>query len=106
MAIRNLVSNALKFTHSGGKIVLTTQNTEGGKIEIKMSDNGIGIPQDIQNQLFSIDEKKSRRGTAQERGQGLGLILVKEMIEANKGTIHIESIENQGTHVSIRLPIK
>ena len=103
LAIRNIVSNALKFTHSGGKIVLQSFDIEGGKARIQISDNGIGIPQDIQNQLFTINEKASRRGTAQEKGQGLGLMLAKEMMEANNGTLHIHSIENQGTTVSIEL---
>jgi signal transduction histidine kinase len=105
LAIRNIVSNSLKFTPSGGKIVLESQNTEGGKTTLKISDNGIGMSQDIQNQMFTIQENASRQGTASEKGQGLGLILVKDMIEANKGTLRVESVENQGTTVSIQLPI-
>jgi signal transduction histidine kinase len=103
LVIRNTVSNALKFTNAGGEIVLNCKNTEGSKIEIQISDNGIGIPQDIQNQLFTINEKASRRGTAQEKGQGLGLILAKEMVEANKGSLKIESVENKGTTVYLTL---
>ncbi len=105
LVIRNTVSNALKFTNSGGEIVLQSFDTEGDKIEIKISDNGIGIPQDIQNQLFTINEKTSRRGTAQEKGQGLGLILAKEMMEANEGSLKIVSVENKGTTVYLELPI-
>jgi signal transduction histidine kinase len=105
LVIRNTVSNALKFTNSGGEIILQSSNTEGGKMSLTISDNGIGIPQDIQNQLFTINEKASRRGTAQEKGQGLGLILAKEMMEANEGSLKIESVENKGTTVYLELPI-
>jgi signal transduction histidine kinase len=59
------------------------------------------MSQDIQNQLFTIQENASRQGTALEKGQGLGLILVKDMIEANNGTLRVESVENQGTVISI-----
>lgn len=103
LVIRNLVSNSLKFTHAGGKIVLNCRNTEGGKITIKISDNGIGMPEVIQSQLFKIQSNTSRQGTSAEKGQGLGLILVKEMIEANNGTFEIVSSETQGTVVSIQL---
>lgn len=103
LVIRNLMSNSLKFTHSGGKIVLKSENTEGGKTILKISDNGIGMPQTLQNQLFKIQSNASRQGTSEEKGQGLGLILVKEMVEANGGTLHIESAENQGTVIRIVL---
>jgi signal transduction histidine kinase len=105
LAIRNIVSNSLKFTPSDGKIVLESQNTEGVAMTIKISDNGIGMSQDIQNQLFTIQGNTSRQGTASEKGQGLGMILVKDMVEANHGTLRVESVENQGTTISIQLPI-
>lgn len=105
LVVRNIVNNALKFTYSGGKITVESDHTEGGTTVLKISDNGIGMPQGFENQLFKIESNQSRRGTMAEKGQGLGLILVKEMIEANKGSIHISSVEKQGTIVSIQLPI-
>jgi signal transduction histidine kinase len=104
LAIRNILSNSLKFTPSGGKIVLDSVFTEGSKTRLTITDNGIGMSQNIKNQLFTIEENVSRQGTASEKGQGLGLILVKEMIEANNGTLLLESIENQGTTAIIELP--
>jgi signal transduction histidine kinase len=104
LAIRNILSNSLKFTASGGKIVLNSVYTEGSPMKLIITDNGIGMSQNIKNQLFTIEGDVSRQGTASEKGQGLGLILVKEMIEANNGTLHLESIENQGTTVIIELP--
>ncbi len=104
LVMRNIVSNSLKFTPSGGKIVLESENIKEGIISLKIIDTGIGMSQDIQNQLFTIQENTSRQGTSSEKGQGLGLILVKDMIESNKGTLHIESIENKGTTVLIQLP--
>lgn len=103
LVIRNLVSNSLKFTHLGGKIVLKSENTEGGTITLEISDNGIGMPKALQNQLFKIQSNTSRQGTSEEKGQGLGLILVKEMVEANGGILHIDSAENQGTIIRIVL---
>ena len=104
LVIRNLVSNSLKFTHSGGKVVLKTQNIDDSKTTFTITDNGIGMPPELQKQLFSIQNKTSRQGTAEEKGQGLGLSLVKEMVEANQGTLSIESSENKGTVVNIQLP--
>lgn len=104
LVIRNLVSNSLKFTHSGGKVVLKTQNIDDSKTTFTITDNGIGMSPELQKQLFSIQNKTSRQGTAEEKGQGLGLLLVKEMVEANHGTLSIESSENKGTVVNIQLP--
>jgi signal transduction histidine kinase len=105
LAIRNILSNSLKFTPTGGKIVLNSVYTEGSLRELTITDNGIGMSQIIKNQLFTIEENTSRQGTNAEKGQGLGLILVKDMIEANNGKLVVESAENQGTTVKIQLPI-
>jgi signal transduction histidine kinase len=97
------VSNSLKFTKNGGKVGLGSKNTEGGKLELKIVDNGIGMSKDIQSQLFKIQGNASRLGTSAEVGQGLGLILVKEMIEANSGTFKIDSMEDKGTTIFMSL---
>jgi signal transduction histidine kinase len=104
LAIRNVLSNSLKFTPTGGKIALNSVYTEGSFWELTIADNGIGMPPSIKNQLFTIAGNTSRQGTNAEKGQGLGLILVKDMIEANNGQLIVESAENQGTTVRIQLP--
>ena len=104
LIIRNLVSNSLKFTNSGGKVILESSRNENDKILLKITDTGIGMPKEIQNQLFKIGENTSRHGTFSEKGQGLGLILVKEMVATNNGTLVIETVEHRGTTINILLP--
>ena len=103
LIIRNLLQNALKFTNSGGSIVFSTSPfggmgaTEGGKKIISISDNGIGMSDEIKKQLFQIDKNSNRTGTSAEKGTGLGLILTKELVELNGGTIDVASTVGQGT---------
>ena len=101
--MRNLLSNALKFTDTGGTIELSTQQDEN-LIEIAVSDTGIGMSQENMDKLFRIDVKYSRRGTADEEGTGLGLILCKELIEKNGGTLRVESEVGKGTTFMFSLP--
>ena len=98
--LRNLLSNAFKFTNKGGKVALDIKH-EAKTIQIAINDTGIGIPQNIQNKLFELDSSKSRKGTNGEQGSGLGLLLCKELVELNNGKISIDSKENIGTHVGI-----
>ena len=101
--VRNLVSNALKFTKNGGNIAISaTPNHQ--RVEIAVSDTGIGIPQEKLPKLFRIEEHYQRAGTANESGTGLGLALCKELIEKNDGTIWIESDVEKGTTVKFTLP--
>jgi two-component system sensor histidine kinase/response regulator len=101
--MRNLLSNALKFTYTGGVISLLAHKNEKD-VEFAISDTGTGIPQEDIPQLFQIDIKYSRAGTAGEEGTGLGLILCKDLIEKNGGTILVESEVGQGTTFTVRLP--
>jgi PAS domain S-box-containing protein len=82
--MRNFVSNGIKFTHAGGKITIDAV-INGDNAEVSVTDNGIGISQKNQINLFRIDEQYTREGTAKEKGTGLGLILCKEFIEKNGG---------------------
>ena len=105
--MRNLVSNAVKFTNPGGevKIIANTASTDN-LIEITVSDNGVGIePEDIDG-LFRIDVHKKTLGTANEKGTGLGLILCKEFVEKNNGTIKVKSTPGQGSDFTFTLPEK
>jgi len=84
--IRNLISNAIKFTHKNGNIILEAQKNYQF-IEITIKDSGIGIPKKKQSKLFDIGENTSTKGTENESGTGLGLILCKEFIEKHGGKI-------------------
>lgn len=103
VALRNLVSNAIKFSYAGGRILIQVQ-TDGSKTLIKVSDDGIGIEEDNLKQLFSGQGNTSLPGTAGETGTGLGLMLVSELIVSNKGRIDAESKAGKGTKFTITLP--
>jgi signal transduction histidine kinase len=102
--IRNLVSNAVKFTPVGGEVVLSVQETDDW-VEVTVSDNGVGIlPEDLDT-LFRIDTQKTTMGTAKEKGTGLGLILCKEFVQINKGNIRAESEPGKGSAFTFTLPV-
>lgn len=102
--IRNLVSNAIKFSNLNGKIKIYHTAIENNYIEITVEDNGIGIKAEVIDKLFKIDTNLTTVGTNQEKGTGLGLILCKEFVEKNKGEIYVESQENQGSKFKFTLP--
>lgn len=102
---RNLVANAIKFTHENGNISITVKRG-ANFCEISVKDNGVGISeQDIQ-EIFKIDSKHKTLGTKGERGTGLGLILCKEFVEKNGGKIAVKSEIGKGSEFSFTLPIK
>ena len=103
LIIRNLLQNALKFTNSGGSIVFNSQNTEGGA-KLIIQDTGIGMTPDILAKLFKIDQTVKHKGTAQEGGTGVGLILTKELVIFNRGTIDVASEIGKGTTVVLQFP--
>nr|WP_321356526.1 hybrid sensor histidine kinase/response regulator [uncultured Draconibacterium sp.] len=104
LIIRNLVSNAIKFTNKGGQISISAKKS-GEMIKIVVADTGIGIAPDKINKLFSIDAKTTSNGTANEQGHGLGLVLCKEFVKINGGEIGIESDTGKGTQVWFTLPV-
>ena len=101
--ILNIANNAIKFTPRGGTIIISSVIKEKS-ILVCCKDNGIGIPTDYLKDLFRLDGKVKRRGTDQEPGTGLGLILCKEFVELMKGKITVESKEKEGASVCIELP--
>jgi signal transduction histidine kinase len=101
--LRNLIGNALKFSHENGKIDLLC-NHDKNFCFITVKDYGVGIPDDTRRKLFRLDTKMSTRGTKNETGSGLGLILSKELIEKNGGRINVNSIEGEGTEFIFTLP--
>lgn len=101
--VRNLLSNAIKFTHQGGSIKLAAKRFEK-EVAISISDNGVGMSEEAIDKIFRIDQKHSTNGTANEKGTGLGLVLVKEFIEKNGGRLTIKSKEGAGSTFRFTLP--
>ena len=101
--LRNLLSNALKFTHKGGKVWITAQRN-GNDVLLTVKDNGIGIPKNDLDKLFRIDIKYSNMGTSEEKGTGLGLLLCKEFVEKHSGKIWVESEEDSGSEFKFTIP--
>lgn len=101
--IRNLITNAIKFTNKGGEISINVENTETDTVII-ISDNGVGMSDDILKNLFIVSN--TTKGTNSESGTGLGLLLVKNFIDKHNGKIEVESKENEGSKFKITLPYK
>jgi signal transduction histidine kinase len=101
--IRNLISNAIKFTNKGGKITLRVIKMNK-TIEFSVCDNGVGIQKDRLDKIFSIDNNKSSKGTANEAGTGLGLMLCEELVEKHNGKIWCESIAGTGSKFFFTIP--
>ncbi len=99
--ISNLLSNALKFTGLCGSVILTTSMTDDGKFEIRVSDNGTGIPETF---LPFIFDRFFRVGEAHP-GSGLGLALARELVKLMNGTITAESVYGEGTEMTVVLPV-
>jgi PAS domain S-box-containing protein len=95
--VRNMLSNAIKFTLSGGWIKIEATSIDNQIIEVKVIDSGIGMNQDLKDKLFMLNEKTSRSGTGGEMSTGLGLLLCKEFIERCGGNIRVESVEGKGS---------
>ena len=102
--LRNLVSNAIKFTNPGGTVNIAAKSEESDWV-ISVQDTGIGIHQDDVNKLFRIDETYSTKGTQNETGTGLGLLLCKEFIEKHQSEILVESEEGKGSTFKFHLPL-
>ena len=103
VVLRNLISNGLKYTHKGGKVEVSIDNNDEYVI-VSEKDDGIGISDEIKERLFNLDGKHKPRGTDNEKGAGLGLILCKEFAEKNKGYLKFESDEGKGTTFLFYLP--
>ncbi len=101
--LRNLLSNAIKYTNTGGEVVISASQKSNESL-ISVSDNGIGIKQNVIDKLFRIDENHSTMGTNNELGTGLGLILCKEFVEKHGGKIWVESELGKGSCFSFTIP--
>lgn len=104
LVVRNLISNAIKFTKPGGNITISAQAVSGD-CKITIRDNGQGIPQDKQKQIFSLVVDPAF-GTNNEKGVGLGLVLCKEFIERQNGSIGFENNSGGGSSFFVFIPLK
>jgi len=102
--IRNLVSNAIKFTSNGGSVTIDSDVIED-KINLHITDTGVGMSPGIIDTLFHVDKNTSKNGTNNEKGTGLGLVICKEFIEKNGGSISVKSEINKGSEFTISLPL-
>ncbi len=99
--IRNLVFNAIKFTRDGGTIMLSAHVDDTSFVEIRIEDNGIGMSREILNNLFRLDGKSNRPGTAGEASTGLGLIICKDFVDKHGGRISATSTEGAGSTFTV-----
>jgi signal transduction histidine kinase len=102
--VQNLISNAIKFTDADGNVSVTARPA-GSAMAFTVSDSGVGIPEENVNKLFRLDGQFTTPGTRDEKGSGLGLILCKEFVEKNGGTIQVQSRPGSGTSVTFTLPL-
>jgi signal transduction histidine kinase len=103
LVIRNLMTNAIKFTNDGGEVLIKAKDS-GKEWIVQVSDNGVGMAEDVLKMLFDKTAPYTTRGTANEKGTGLGLILCKEFVEKNGGRIWVESLEEKGSTFYFTLP--
>lgn len=104
IVLNNLVSNAIKFTPSGGKVTIIAQ-LKDEMIELIVKDNGIGIPSHMVSRLFNKNGSIRLQGTEGEVGIGLGLDVVQHYVGLHDGYIFVDSEENIGTTFTIQLPL-
>jgi len=102
--VRNLITNAIKFTENGNINIKVHQSNQS--VTFNIEDTGVGIPKLKLKKIFEIGKEKSTEGTKGESGTGLGLIICKEFIEKNGGKISVKSIENKGSTFTFILPLK
>jgi len=98
---QNLIDNSIKYNKIGGKINIELGYEEDGKVNILVSDTGIGIPEDVQDRVFERFYRVDKSRSKATGGTGLGLAIVKHIVFAHNGKIYLDSIENQGTTIRI-----
>jgi len=102
--MRNLISNAVKFSNINGEITISMQRESNTNI-ISVSDNSIGISKHNQAKLFSLSENYTTKGTSGEKGIGLGLLICKDFVEKHGGKIWVDSELGKGSKFTFTLPV-
>jgi len=106
LALQNLLENAIKYTPRYGNIVVTVKKASEEKLLVSVKDSGVGIPKKEQEKIFSKFFRASNVVLMETEGTGLGLFIVKNIIEKHGGTISLTSVENKGTEATIALPLE
>jgi PAS domain S-box-containing protein len=101
--VRNLLSNALKYSHKGGQVIILAKSVKENQTMVSVKDTGIGMTEAMKNNLFRIDANTKRRSTQGESSTGLGLQLCKEFVEIQGGKMSIESEQNVGSEFSFTI---
>ncbi len=104
--VTNLLTNAMKFTPSGGRISIATSLEEGSSVQLTVRDTGVGIPQEDLHRITQPFERGVQDYSRKQEGTGLGLALTKSLVEMHGGTVEITSRVGEGTAVQLRLPVK
>jgi len=104
--IRNLISNAIKFTNKDGYVIISSDEAQDNEnyIVVSIKDNGVGMDKEAVEKLFRLDVRQSTRGTSDEKGTGLGLLICKEFVEKIKGEIWAESEKGNGSIFRFTVP--
>lgn len=106
IVFRNLISNAIKFCRAGDTITIAADHsTDGNKVEVSIQDSGTGMAPELLDKLFKDKEHITTYGTSNEKGTGLGLLLCKELIEQNGGSIWCSSEPGKGSTFYVTLPV-
>lgn len=101
--IRNLISNAVKFTPRGGKVFITSSQSDNNLMKFTVQDTGIGMSPELMSKLFDYDKKVCRPGTEGEPSSGLGLMIIREFVHRNGGELSVESVVHEGSKFSFTL---
>jgi signal transduction histidine kinase len=102
---RNLLNNAIKFSPEGSSVTVKSQSNQE-RVTIEVTDEGMGIPEEIRERLFQLDQDVSRPGTKEEKGNGLGLVVCREFIDKHGGEIRVDTKRKKGTRIVFTLPHK